>query len=144
MIYTPITKIALKLCFEIHKEQLDKSGMPYVFHPFHLAEGMTDEYTATVALLHDTVEDSDMTIERLREIGIPEVCLEAIDLLTHREGVPYFDYVAEIAKNPIAKAVKIADLKHNSDLTRFDTQPDEYAMRRQEKYLTALKMLGAE
>jgi (p)ppGpp synthase/HD superfamily hydrolase len=144
MIYTPITKIALKLCFEIHKDQRDKSGMPYVFHPFHLAESMTDEYTTTVALLHDTVEDSDMTIERLGELGIPKVCLDAIDLLTHREVVPYFDYVRAIAKNPIAKAVKIADLKHNSDLTRFDTAPDEYAMKRQEKYLTALKILSEE
>jgi selenocysteine lyase/cysteine desulfurase len=63
---------------------------------------------------------------------------------THKDGVPYFDYVREIAKNPIAKAVKIADLKHNSDLTRFDTAPDEYAMKRQEKYLTALKILSEE
>ena len=141
MIYTKLTKTAMRICFDAHKEQTDKSGMPYVFHPFHLAEGMTDEYTATVALLHDTVEDSDMTIERLREIGIPEVCLEAIDLLTHREGVPYFDYVAEIAKNPIAKAVKIADLTHNSDTSRLDVV-DEWALKREEKYKKALEFLN--
>ena len=58
MIYTPMTKIALKLCFEAHKDQLDKSGMPYVFHPFHLAEQMKDEATTIVALLHDVVEDT--------------------------------------------------------------------------------------
>ena len=59
MIYTKMTKVALRLCFEAHKDQDDKSGMPYVFHPFHLAEQMTDEATTVVALLHDVVEDSD-------------------------------------------------------------------------------------
>lgn len=61
MIYTPTTKKALKLCFKAHKRQLDKSGIPYVFHPFHLAEQMTDEITMTVALLHDVIEDTRYT-----------------------------------------------------------------------------------
>ena len=69
MIYTPQTKIALKLCFEAHKDQLDKSGMPYVFHPFHLAEQMDSEKTTVVALLHDVVEDTDYTLEDLTEMG---------------------------------------------------------------------------
>ena len=69
MIYTGLTKKALKLCFEAHKEQVDKSGMPYVFHPFHLAEQMTDEATTVVALLHDVVEDTDITFEELKKQG---------------------------------------------------------------------------
>ena len=69
MIYTAQTKKALKLCFEAHKDQLDKSGMPYVFHPFHLAEQMTDEETTTAALLHDVVEDTDYTFEDLERMG---------------------------------------------------------------------------
>ena len=60
MIYTDLTKKALKFCFEAHKNQYDKSGMPYVFHPFHLAEQMTTEETTVVALLHDVVEDTDL------------------------------------------------------------------------------------
>ena len=68
MIYTPITKKALKLCFEAHKEQVDKSGMPYVFHPFHLAEQMKTEETTVVALLHDLVEDTDYTVDDLRSL----------------------------------------------------------------------------
>ena len=61
MIYTPLTKKALRLCFDGHRDQVDKTGLPYVFHPFHLAEQMKDEYTTAVALLHDIVEDTDMT-----------------------------------------------------------------------------------
>ena len=63
MIYTEQTKKALALCFEAHKEQKDKSGLPYVFHPFHLAEQMTDEDTVTAALLHDVAEDTDITVD---------------------------------------------------------------------------------
>ena len=69
MIYTEMTKKALKLCFEAHKEQIDKSGMPYVFHPFHLAEQMQDEETTIVALLHDVIEDTDYTLDDLRKMG---------------------------------------------------------------------------
>ena len=64
MIYTPMTKTALKLCFEAHRDQTDKSGMPYVFHPFHLAEQMSDEKTTVVALLYDVIEDTDYSTAR--------------------------------------------------------------------------------
>ena len=103
MIYTPMTKRALALCFEAHKDQLDKSGLPYVFHPFHLAEQMTDEVTTTVALLHDVVEDSDITLEALTEMGFPDAVTKAIALLTHDSAVPYMDYVAKIKENPLQK-----------------------------------------
>ncbi len=89
MIYTDITKKALKLCFEAHKDQLDKSGMPYVFHPFHLAEQMEDELTTAVALLHDVVEDSGYTLDDLRAMGFPAEVTEAIALMTHDDAVPY-------------------------------------------------------
>lgn len=65
MIYTPKTKKALKLCFDAHKDQVDKSGIPYVFHPFHLAEQMETEETTIVALLHDVIEDTSYTLEYL-------------------------------------------------------------------------------
>ena len=143
MIYTPLTKKALKLCFEAHRDQVDKTDMPYVFHPFHLAEQMTDELTTVCALLHDVVEDTDYTISDLTEMGFPKEVTDAIALLTHDPAVPYMDYVARAAKNPIARAVKIADLKHNSDLTRMEpNEIDEWALRRNEKYKRALELLG--
>ena len=140
MIYTENTKKALKLCFEAHKEQTDKSGMPYVFHPFHLAEQMNTEETTIVALLHDLVEDTDYTIDDLVNMGFDKTVTDAIALMTHTDGTDYIDYVGMIKNNPIAKTVKLADLKHNSDLTRLDVV-DEKALTRREKYLKAIALL---
>ena len=141
MIYTPMTKKALKLCFESHKEQLDKSGMPYVFHPFHLAEQMTDENTTVVALLHDVVEDTDYTFEDLAQMGFSAEIIEALRLMTHNDETPYMEYVARLKHNPITRAVKLADLAHNSDLTRLETV-DERALKRAEKYAAAIRLLN--
>ena len=140
MIYTDMTKKALKLCFDIHKEQVDKSGLPYVFHPFHLAEQMETEDTTIVALLHDVVEDSELTLDDLRQMGFGDAVIAALALLTHDPAVEYMDYVRAIKDNPIARAVKLADLRHNSDLTRLDTL-DEKALARREKYLQAMTLL---
>ncbi len=141
MIYTDLTKKALKLSFEAHKNQVDKSGMPYVYHPFHLAEQMKTEETVIVALLHDVVEDTDYTLEDIRAMGFPDSVVEALALMTHNKSVPYMDYVAKIKDNPIAKAVKLADLKHNSDLSRLDII-DEKALKRVEKYAAAMRTLS--
>lgn len=140
MIYTNLTKLAMQISFDAHKEQKDKSGLPYIFHPFHIAEQMSDEITVCVALLHDVVEDTDMTFEKLSELGFTTEIIEALKLLTHDDSVPYMDYVKEIAKNPVAKAVKLADLRHNSDLTRLDVI-DEKALKRAEKYKKAMELL---
>ena len=140
MIYTDMTKKALSLCFEAHKNQKDKSGMPYVFHPFHVAEQMSDETTTIVALLHDVVEDTIYTFDDLAEMGFSSAVIEAVKLLTHEEGIPYMDYVREIKKNPVAGAVKLADLRHNSDLSRLDVV-DETALRRVQKYHNAIQFL---
>ena len=141
MIYTPMTKRAMKLCFTAHRDQTDKSGMPYVFHPFHLAEQMKDELTTVTALLHDVVEDTPYTLDDLRGMGFPDEVIGALTLLTHDPAVPYLDYVAQIGSNPIAKAVKLADLRHNSDLTRLD-KVDAQARDRVEKYRQAIALLS--
>ena len=140
MIYTDLTKKALKVCFDAHKEQFDKTGMPYVFHPFHLAEQMDDELSTVCALLHDVVEDTEITFDALFEMGFPKIVLDVLTLLTHEEDMPYMEYVKKVATNPIAKKVKIADLMHNSDVTRLD-QIDEYVIKRNEKYAEALRLL---
>ena len=140
MIYTKMTQEAMKLCFEAHIKQKDKSGIPYVFHPIHLAEQMETEETIIVALLHDVVEDSDYTIEDLRKKGFSDAVLEAISLMTHADGVNYMDYVKEIKNNPIARVVKLADLRHNSDLTRLEVV-DEKALKRRNTYQEAIAFL---
>ena len=140
MIYTAMTKKALRLCFDAHKDQNDKSGMPYVFHPFHLAAQMKDESTTIVALLHDIVEDTDYTLEDLRGMGFCEEVLLAISFMTHSPDVPYMEYVAKIKTNAIAREVKLADLKHNSDMTRYD-KITPYDIERTEKYKKAIALL---
>lgn len=140
MIYTDLTKKALKLCFEAHKEQTDKTGLPYVFHPFHLAEQMDDEISTVCALLHDVVEDTDTTFEDLSAMGFPQEVTDVLKLLTHEKSVPYMEYVKKISTNPVATKVKIADLRHNSDITRLNVL-DEDMKKRFEKYKQALAIL---
>ncbi len=140
MIYTELTKKALQLSFEAHKDQKDKSGMPYVYHPFHLAEQMQDEQTTIVALLHDVIEDTDYSLGDIKAMGFPDEVINALALMTHDKSVPYMDYVAKIKSNPIARAVKLADLRHNSDLSRVNTV-DGKAIKRVQKYAEAIKLL---
>lgn len=140
MIYTKGTKKALQLCFNAHKNQVDKSGMPYVFHPFHLAEQMNDEETTIVALLHDLVEDTSYSLSDLKAMGFSDSVIEAIGIMTHDKNVPYMEYIEKIKKNRIATIVKKADLLHNSDLSRLDNVDDK-ALQRAEKYKAALELL---
>ncbi|MCI9530575.1 MAG: bifunctional (p)ppGpp synthetase/guanosine-3',5'-bis(diphosphate) 3'-pyrophosphohydrolase [Lachnospiraceae bacterium] len=118
MIYTPLTKKAMKIAYDAHRGQVDAGGVPYVFHPLHLAEQMEDEASACVALLHDIVEDTDVTLEQLAQDFPPEV-IQAVALLTHNPQESYFEYVRKIRGNRIATVVKLADLEHNSDETRL-------------------------
>lgn len=142
MIYTELTKKALRVAFDAHKEQVDKAGLPYVFHPFHLAEQMTDEVSVCAALLHDVVEDTALTFNDLTAQGIPEDVIMILRLLTHDDTVPYMDYVQNIKNSgtPTAIAVKLADLKHNSDVSRLDVI-DEKTIAQLEKYKTAIHVL---
>lgn len=119
MVYTDLTRKAMLLAYEAHHGQVDQSGVPYIFHPLHLAEQMEDEISCCVALLHDTVEDTHVTFAQLQK-EFPEAVIEALQLLTHGEETPYFDYVRAIRANPIAVKVKLADIDHNSDQTRLN------------------------
>ena len=140
MLYTDMTKRAMKLCYEAHKDQVDKSGIPYVFHPIHLAEQMSDEDTTVVALLHDVVEDTEYTLVDLIQRGFSPKVIDALKLMTHNDSVPYLDYVENLKQNPIARTVKLADLRHNSDLTRLK-EVDEKALERVQKYKKAIQIL---
>ena len=147
MKYTTFTKLALRVCFEAHKDQLDKGGMPYVFHPFHLAEQMETEAEICTALLHDVVEDTDYTLDDIEKLGFPKEITEARGLLTNDDEISYMDYVKEIKKNPIARKIKLADLRHNSDTNRIEIKTEEEARKakkRIEKYHKAMEYLLEE
>ncbi|MCD8119995.1 MAG: HD domain-containing protein [Lachnospiraceae bacterium] len=146
MIYTELTNRALRLAYKAHEGQYDRAGIPYVFHPLHMAEQMTDETATCVALLHDVVEDTQMSMEELAE-EFPEEVIEALHLLTREPGTDYYDYIRNLSGNPVAKAVKLADLAHNSDETRFagcDYIPEEQLERWRRKYSKAKVILGEE
>jgi (p)ppGpp synthase/HD superfamily hydrolase len=144
MIYTSLTNKAMRLAYEAHQGQVDTGGIPYIFHPYHLAEQMPDEITVCVALLHDVVEDTDITMEQLEGEFPPEV-IEALKLLTHDPSIDYFDYVTAIKNNPIARMVKLADLAHNADESRLVDHPNisgEHHRRWEEKYQKAILLLN--
>ena len=140
MIYTRLTNEAMKIAYAAHHGQTDKGGIPYIFHPYHLAEQMEDEYTTCIALLHDVVEDTPVTLEALAEI-FPREVIDALRLLTHDDETPYLEYVAKIKTNPLARAVKLADLMHNSDPCRTDSSDPAAAHRWVTKYSKALEIL---
>ena len=143
--YTSLTKKAMMICFEAHKNQKDKSGMPYVYHPFHLAEQMDEEISCTVALLHDVVEDTEVTLAELEQ-AFPPAVTEAVCLLTHDKSVDYYDYVRNLKPNAIAKKVKLADLAHNSDEIRSKAAgcSEKQILHWREKYSRAKEILLSE
>lgn len=143
MIYTKLTQKAMQIAYYAHHGQFDCNGMPYVFHPIHLAEQMDDEYSCCVALLHDVVEDTSVTLEELSK-DFPLMVIEALKLLTHEKGTDYFDYVRRIKDNPLAKKVKLADLEHNMDRSRIvdeDAVSEEKLRQWDEKYSKAKDIL---
>ena len=139
MYYSDLVRKAAQISFEAHKHDTDKSGYPYFMHPMTLAVQFNDEASVCVALLHDVVEDhgDKYSFDYLKEQGFAEDILEPLRLLTHQHGVDYLDYVKEIKKNPIARKVKLADLHHNTDLTRTGgVKPPKYDL-----YLKAIEIL---
>ncbi len=134
-------ELALKIATEAHKGQVDKAGVPYINHPLTVASLVDTEEEKIVALLHDTIEDTNITEQDLIDYGFPNKIVEAVKLLTHNKNVPYMDYVAKIKDNELARKVKIADLTHNSDLSRLKeiTEKDK---KRYEKYQKALLYLS--
>jgi hypothetical protein len=141
MIYTDLTRKAMKFAYDAHHGSLDKTGVPYIYHPMHLAEQMDTEYACCAALLHDVVEDTDVTLEDLRAEGFPLPVVVAVGLLTHDPNTDYLDFVRALKDNPIARAVKLADLAHNSDLSRWD-RLDGQDIERNRKYAAAKAILN--
>ena len=148
MIYTPLTNKALVFAYNAHHGQLDYNGIPFIFHPLHLAEQMDDELSCCAALLHDVVEDTDLTLEDLRK-EFPAEVVDVVALLTHDDSAEYhngryFDYIRKIKTHPIAKKVKLADIAHNSDQTRCTGAglPEAKLLFWKQKYQKALEILS--
>lgn len=132
---------ALELAKAAHAGQLDKGGEPYISHPIAVAAMVETEEEKTVALLHDVVEDTPVTLEELRRQGFPELVMEAVDILTKRPGSDYRDYIQRVKQNPLALTVKIADMTHNMDLSRIkNPQAKDFArIQKYNKILGELK-----
>lgn len=139
MINTNLTRKAMIIAYNAHQGQVDKAGVPYIFHPTHLAEQMDTETECIIALLHDVVEDTDVTFEELEKEFNTEI-IEVLKLLTRDKDTDYMKYIENLKVNPIAKKIKIADINHNADETRLDKITATDIIRR-EKYKRALELL---
>ena len=141
MLYTELTKKAMLLAWDMHFMSVDKGGMPYIFHPIAVAEMMgDDEYAVCVALLHDIIEDTPMTIHQLSCMHFPVEIVEAVSILTRRVDEKYMDYLVRIKEHQLARKVKLGDLKHNSDLGRLRSV-DKEALSLQKRYKKAIAFL---
>lgn len=131
---------AFLLCMVKHWKQKDKAGKRYIWHPIHVMLNVEGYNEKIVALLHDIVEDTDVTVPDLRNLKFSKEVIEAVDVISKKKGQEYFSYLELVKNNNVAKKVKIADLKHNSDLKRLRsiTQKD---INRAIKYKKALDYL---
>lgn len=134
------SEIARRIAEKAHAGQTDKAGRPYIEHPAHVAASVEGDEAKAVAWLHDVIEDTPTAFDDLRAAGINEDVIDAVRAMTHDKSVPYFDYVRALKKNPLARQVKLADLAHNSDLSRLPHPTDEDRAR-QAKYRQAIEIL---
>jgi (p)ppGpp synthase/HD superfamily hydrolase len=110
---------ALALAVHIHRGLKDKSGRPYILHPLRVMMKMNTDEEMIVAVLHDVIEDSDMTIYDLLKEDFPPAIISAVDAISRRSGESYNEYILRVQKNPLAVRVKLADLEDNMDLNRL-------------------------
>jgi (p)ppGpp synthase/HD superfamily hydrolase len=133
---------AIRIAAQAHEGQRDKAGAPYILHPLRVMMKMATEAEQITAVLHDVVEDTDWTMERLRQEGFLGEILAALDCLTRKNGEEYEKFIERVKRNPLAVKVKIADLEDNLDVLRLKEVTDADA-KRLEKYKQALKMLSS-
>lgn len=131
---------AIAIAVEAHRGQRDRTGAPYIVHPMSVMAGVDSDIEKIVAILHDVVEDTDWTFERLTQEGFPDEVIEALDCVTKREGEEYDDFVKRSASNKIARKVKLADLEHNMDARRLSNVTDK-DVERLKKYVRAWRFL---
>ena len=133
---------AYEIAKKAHLGQVDKAGEDYIKHPEKVASFVKTDEEKAVAYLHDVIEDTELTLEDLYEYGFSKEILEAVDIITKKRGEDYQSYLNSVKKNKLARAVKLADLRHNSDLTRL-TKVTEKDIERKEKYQKAIDFLNS-
>ena len=138
--YNEQFQIALELAVEKHKNQTDKAGNPYILHPLHVMEHVNSKEGKIVAILHDIIEDTDVTEDYLLKIGLSKRIVDAVVALTRSEDIDYQEYIKTLSSNPLAKEVKLADLEHNMDLKRLPTL-EKKDLERNRKYQIAYHYL---
>ncbi|PFJ16966.1 HD domain-containing protein, partial [Bacillus cereus] len=121
--------------------QVDKAGMDYIKHPEAVASFVNTNEEKATAYLHDVLEDTEITANDLLNAGIPHNVVKAVQGLTKEKYTPYFEYLSRVKENSLARTVKLADLKHNSDRSRL-ARITERDLKRLEKYRKAIKFLG--
>lgn len=131
---------AFFIALNAHRGQKDKAGRCYIFHPINVALGVRGIRAKTVDLLHDVVEDSDITTKELTKYFDDDIVL-AVDCITKKRGQKYQDYLEVVKNNELARKVKIADLTHNIDLSRLKSITKKDIDRRN-KYLKAKEFLS--
>lgn len=134
---------AIDISYYAHKGQYDKAGNPYISHPIYIAGKMKTNDEIIVALLHDVIEDTDLTLDYLVEEGYPDNIIKAIDAITKKPEEDYGAYIKRVKENPLARSIKIEDLKHNMDLSRIKN-PTEKDLQRVARYKWALEILMGE
>ena len=137
----PMLELALSIATEAHRGQFDKAGIDYIEHPIYVASQVDTEEEKAVALLHDVIEDSPFTAEELLLAGLLETVVTAVQILSKKKGQDYPTYLKTVKSNPLARVVKLADLKHNSDLSRLSSVTDK-DLERLEKYKKAIDYLS--
>ena len=125
-----------------HLGQVYKAGEDYIKHPEKVASFVSSDEEKAVAYLHDVIEDSELTLKDLREYGFSNEVIEAVDVITKKRGQNYQTYLNLVKENELAKTVKLADIRHNSDLTRL-TKITEKDIERKEKYQKAINFLNS-
>ncbi|MBF0145440.1 MAG: bifunctional (p)ppGpp synthetase/guanosine-3',5'-bis(diphosphate) 3'-pyrophosphohydrolase [Magnetococcales bacterium] len=133
---------ALALAARYHEGQVDRSGQPYILHPLRLMMQLDDPSHQMIALLHDVVEDTPITLKDLEREGFSESVLSVVDLLTHRAEDSYEDYIARLKPNRVARKIKLLDLIDNMDVRRLDHVPDERDWARMQRYQRAWATLN--
>jgi (p)ppGpp synthase/HD superfamily hydrolase len=134
---------ALQIAAKAHEGQKDKEGQPYILHPLRAMMNVEGETAMIVAVLHDVVEDTAVTLDDLRQAGFSETVLHAVELVTHQKDEPYADYLVRCKANTIARQVKLADLQDNSRLDRTILRPQQMDadVARLRKYVLSYKYL---
>ena len=133
---------AYEIAKRAHLGQVDKAGEDYIKHPEKVASFVKTDEEKAVAYLHDVIEDTELTLEDLHEYEFSKEVIEAVDIITKKKGEDYQSYLNSVKKNKLARAVKLADLRHNSDLTRL-TKVTEKDIERKEKYQKAIDFLNS-